>query len=1061
MKIYDFPLGTAHGGIPTALGVPPSPELPFLFGEAAFDAPDGYALVTNWKLLLGKTDKQVLAARSENDAYERALSRFDLSQLAEAYFGHLINTVMQSNRFEKIPEFVIGIPSGTAETLAARSRFRKTIETAFARLNAPRPHFFPEPFAVFQYHWFRGDIADIGRPQNVMIIDIGGGTTNVCVIQTSGHGRLARGGDNHKPHGVSTFDAGGTAIDQYILERVVLSTRIREVSKAFLLARQAKEKIASILNERNLWSSPDASRVTTEIDLGTQGKWQLTGHDLSRVIEHSFWPRVKATVDETLAELQKAKTGSPIETIDAVIFAGGTCRIALLQQLFMKHYAARPMFSQHKTVISPNFDRAVAGGLAIEACANSRIYEVRPTRVAPYIQSDILLETGHSISSLEAPLKFRQIEPADIPGKAAVLLQAPMSVSDLLGKKLLWQFQLRQRPEKIFLRLLRSAAEQPEPILDVCSIKVAKRGDSAGTQCKLQMLFHDDGVADVGLLAWDSKVNAHVHFDVARLDLHDLHQARGEVFVGLDFGTTNTFISQVEPSTARQDALPDRYSIDPKVRERAQLLEDSAKSLLKMTVSSGAVVARFEKVVLKDYVYHSNRIEGSALSRGQTTRILSEISDDISLTARDIQSNIECITFVDDDGEVRTVSRPIKDEIAAVNLRDAFIHVQELAAHNVDLTPFYLREIHSLVARKDESSHPGEYRRDKVTISQTSFVPPEATQIGSLIEEMCDFFRSDDFRAWPAIYRAAYAHARFVSIHPFADGNGRLARLIANYFMWRAGLPSLLLPWENRERYYDALEECNSHESITRGNLTDLTTLFCDLFEDALENIKTLSAEEAASAASVDKTQDPIIAGSAKSKRLNDLLLRIGPGRRAMNLEDQYKTWSNAFSSLLSDVREGSELVGNAFRQEWGGSILVREYPIIDFETYRAIREARPYSRTWYFNLKIALPNCFEDLVFFFGSCSQQARALDESLHRTASLKLSRMDRSQGKHVSALREPWTRIKEITHNGTRLGYCLEEEGTFHQITADQPAFSDWFAILMEDVTMNLAKLNLDT
>ena len=53
----------------------------------------------------------------------------------------------------------------------------------------------------------------------------------------------------------------------------------------------------------------------------------------------------------------------------------------------------------------------------------------------------------------------------------------------------------------------------------------------------------------------------------------------------------------------------------------------------------------------------------------------------------------------------------------------------------------------------------------------------------------------------------AYAriHAGFVSIHPLWDGNGRLARLIANVPLLNAGLPPLVIPKEERRVYIDTL----------------------------------------------------------------------------------------------------------------------------------------------------------------------------------------------------------------------------------------------------------------
>lgn len=57
---------------------------------------------------------------------------------------------------------------------------------------------------------------------------------------------------------------------------------------------------------------------------------------------------------------------------------------------------------------------------------------------------------------------------------------------------------------------------------------------------------------------------------------------------------------------------------------------------------------------------------------------------------------------------------------------------------------------------------------------------------------------------------AAHAYYGLVAIHPFADGNGRTARLLMNLLLIRAGFPPALLPVTERSAYYAALEEANS-----------------------------------------------------------------------------------------------------------------------------------------------------------------------------------------------------------------------------------------------------------
>jgi Fic family protein len=65
-----------------------------------------------------------------------------------------------------------------------------------------------------------------------------------------------------------------------------------------------------------------------------------------------------------------------------------------------------------------------------------------------------------------------------------------------------------------------------------------------------------------------------------------------------------------------------------------------------------------------------------------------------------------------------------------------------------------------------------------------------------------------------ALKVATYFHARFESIHPFADGNGRVGRTLLNYYLMTHGEPPLVLYDEDKKRYYDALQSFDSEQRI-------------------------------------------------------------------------------------------------------------------------------------------------------------------------------------------------------------------------------------------------------
>ena len=88
------------------------------------------------------------------------------------------------------------------------------------------------------------------------------------------------------------------------------------------------------------------------------------------------------------------------------------------------------------------------------------------------------------------------------------------------------------------------------------------------------------------------------------------------------------------------------------------------------------------------------------------------------------------------------------------------------------------------------------------------FAEPEETP--PLMEEWTSNFRRDLERsAYPLPLFLAESHWRFIPIHPFDDGNGRTARLLANYALLRNNLPPIVIKSEDRDRYIGGLQNAD------------------------------------------------------------------------------------------------------------------------------------------------------------------------------------------------------------------------------------------------------------
>ena len=71
-----------------------------------------------------------------------------------------------------------------------------------------------------------------------------------------------------------------------------------------------------------------------------------------------------------------------------------------------------------------------------------------------------------------------------------------------------------------------------------------------------------------------------------------------------------------------------------------------------------------------------------------------------------------------------------------------------------------------------------------------------------------------DIPAEKILIAAAYFHAKFENIHPFADGNGRTGRLLMNYLLLTHDHPPVIIHEEDRKDYYSALEAFDERQDL-------------------------------------------------------------------------------------------------------------------------------------------------------------------------------------------------------------------------------------------------------
>ena len=138
--------------------------------------------------------------------------------------------------------------------------------------------------------------------------------------------------------------------------------------------------------------------------------------------------------------------------------------------------------------------------------------------------------------------------------------------------------------------------------------------------------------------------------------------------------------------------------------------------------------------------------------------------------------------------------KPLRDHLEAVGHRDALDYVRKLARQDRPVRETDIRQVHALVTGRIDPAEAGRYAGHQRLISGTSFLPPTPAQVVPLM---------GDLGRWlglaPATVETAIAvRERLVSIDPFADGNGRTARLLMNLVPLRGGYPPIVVGPDHR-----------------------------------------------------------------------------------------------------------------------------------------------------------------------------------------------------------------------------------------------------------------------
>lgn len=221
---------------------------------------------------------------------------------------------------------------------------------------------------------------------------------------------------------------------------------------------------------------------------------------------------------------------------------------------------------------------------------------------------------------------------------------------------------------------------------------------------------------------------------------------------------------------------------------------------------SSYVVGRIEQKLRIESNYHSNAIEGNSLDLGETRSLILH-----GLTAH---------------------GKPMRDHLDVEGHDEAVKTMEDAVNRDESLNEVFIRNLHKVLLKEpyeiDAITGDGQPTKRLITIGQyktqpnnvkTStgeiyyYTPPD--QVKPAMGDLIDWYRIAESEGEHPIVVAATFHYRFVRIHPFDDGNGRMARLLMNMILIKHGYTVAIIPIQERNRYISTLEQADRSEDLS------------------------------------------------------------------------------------------------------------------------------------------------------------------------------------------------------------------------------------------------------
>ena len=270
-----------------------------------------------------------------------------------------------------------------------------------------------------------------------------------------------------------------------------------------------------------------------------------------------------------------------------------------------------------------------------------------------------------------------------------------------------------------------------------------------------------------------------------------------------------------------------RYTLTPAIA-RALMDIEAARAVVEQTPLPPAAEAELRRRARIRSTHYSTRIEGNRLTLAEAEQVI--------------------------EGKPAHFHGRERDVSEVKNYWNALLRVEEWASKKIPFTEELIQRLHALI-KEGGRAKPTPYRNGQNVIRDSAsgaiiYLPPEARDVPVLMAGMVEWVHKAEKDGLPVPLIAGLVHYQFVTIHPYYDGNGRTARLLATFILHRGGygLNGFFSLEEHHARdlegYYRSLA-VHPHHNYYEGRAEADLTSWLEYFVNPLAGVFTAAKDEA------------------------------------------------------------------------------------------------------------------------------------------------------------------------------------------------------------------------